>query len=149
MLKATLKIVLLKPHPRDLLMKTSFTLSSVFPLPPAKLFTAWLSSKEHSAFTGSPAKISAKVGGKFTAWDSYISGTTIKMVQDKKIVQKWRTTEFPDKSPDSLVTIEFETVKDGTKLILTHSEIPQGQAQEYKKGWDDFYFKPMRNYFSK
>jgi activator of HSP90 ATPase len=120
-----------------------------FSVPPAKLFAAWLSTKEHSAFTGSPAKISAKAGGKFTAWDGYISGTTIQVVKDKKIVQKWRTTEFPDESPDSLVIIEFEKVKDGTKFILTHQEIPQGQAQEYKKGWDDFYFKPMRNYFSK
>jgi activator of HSP90 ATPase len=130
-------------------MKTSFTLSSFFPLPPSKLFSAWLSTKSHSSFTGSPAKISAKTGGKFTAWDGYISGTTTQIIKDKKIVQKWRTTEFPDKSPDSLVTLEFEKAKDGTKLVLTHSEIPQGQAQEYKQGWEDFYFKPMREYFSK
>jgi activator of HSP90 ATPase len=130
-------------------MKTSFTVSAVFPIPPANLFASWLSSKEHSAFTGSPAKISAKAGGKFTAWDGYISGTTTQMVKDKKIVQKWRTTEFPDESPDSLVTIEFEKAKIGTKLVLTHIEIPEGQAQEYKQGWEDYYFTPMREYFSK
>jgi uncharacterized protein YndB with AHSA1/START domain len=115
-------------------MKNSFTISAVFPVAPSKLFAAWLSSKEHSAFTGSPAKISARVGGKFTAWDKYIGGTTTKLVKDKKIVQRWRTTEFPDKSPDSLLTIEFEKVKEGTKLTLTHEEIPEGQASEYRKG---------------
>jgi activator of HSP90 ATPase len=130
-------------------MKNSFTVSAVFPVPPSTLFAAWLSSKEHSAFTGSPAKISAKVGGKFTTWDGYISGTIIKIIKNKKIFQKCRTTEFPDNSPDSLVTIEFKKVKDGTELVLTHSEIPQGQAQQYKDGWEDFYFKPMREYFSK
>jgi activator of HSP90 ATPase len=130
-------------------MQDSFTISAVFPVPPARLFAAWLSSKEHSAFTDSPAKISAKVGGRFTAWDNYICGTTARLVKDRKIVQRWRTTEFPDKSPDSLLTIEFEKVKEGTKLTLTHEEIPEGQASEYRKGWQDFYFKPMKDYFSR
>jgi activator of HSP90 ATPase len=130
-------------------MKNSFTVRAVFPVPPSTLISAWLSSKEHSAFTGSPAKISAKVGGKFTAWEGYISGTTTQMVKDKKIVQKWRTTEFPDNSPDSLLVVEFEKAKDGTKLTLTHQQIPEGQAQQYKQGWEDYYFKPMREYFSK
>ncbi len=130
-------------------MKDAFTISAVFPVPPARLFATWLSSKEHSAFTGSPAKISARVGGKFRAWDNYISGTTTRLVKDRKIVQRWRTTEFPDKSPDSILTVEFEKVKNGTKLTLTHQEIPEGQASEYRKGWQDFYFKPMRDYFSR
>ncbi len=130
-------------------MKNAFTISAVFPVPPARLFSAWLSGKEHSAFTGSPAKISPKVGGKFTAWDNYISGTTSRLVKDRKIVQRWRTTEFPDKSPDSLLTIEFEKVKEGTELTLTHEEVPQGQASEYRKGWQEFYFKPMKDYFSR
>jgi activator of HSP90 ATPase len=130
-------------------MKNSFTMTATFPVSPAALFKAWLSSKEHSAFTGSPANISAKVGGKFTAWDGYIYGTTTQMEKDKKIVQKWRTTEFPDNSPDSLVIVEFKKVKGGTDLVLTHSEIPEGQAQQYKQGWEDYYFTPMRDYFSK
>jgi activator of HSP90 ATPase len=130
-------------------MKNSFTMSSVFPISPAKLYSAWLSTKEHSAFTGSIARISSKAGGKFSTWDGYITGTTIETVKDKKIVQRWRTTEFPDEAPDSLLTIEFEKTKDGTKLTLMHEEIPEGQASEYKKGWQDYYFKPMKEYFIK
>jgi activator of HSP90 ATPase len=130
-------------------MKNSFTMSSVFPISPAKLYSAWLSTKEHSAFTGSTARISSKIGGKFSTWDGYITGTTIETVKDKKIVQRWRTTEFPDEAPDSLLTIELEKAKNGTKLILMHEEIPEGQASEYKKGWQDYYFKPMKEYFIK
>jgi len=27
--------------------------------------------------------------------------------------------------------------------------IPQGQANNYKKGWKDFYFKPMQQYYNR
>ncbi|HMD69195.1 MAG TPA: SRPBCC family protein [Chitinivibrionales bacterium] len=130
-------------------MKPSFTLTATFPVPPEKLFAAWLSSKEHSAFTGSPAKVSAKVGGKFTAWDGYISGTNVKLVKNNKIVQRWRTTEFSDTDQDSLVELSFEKVKAGTKLALIHSGIPKGQLQSYRQGWKDYYFAPIKEYFAK
>ncbi len=130
-------------------MVSSFTMSATFPVPPEKLYQAWLSSKEHSAFTGSPAVTSAKKGGKFSAWDGYISGETVELKKNSKIIQRWRTTEFSDEDPDSLIEITLVKTKDGTKLTLAHSEIPKGQAAEYKKGWEDFYFAPMRDYFSK
>ena len=31
----------------------------------------------------------------------YIEGKNLELEKDKKIVQKWRTTEFPDDAPDS------------------------------------------------
>ncbi|HUI92468.1 MAG TPA: SRPBCC domain-containing protein [Chitinivibrionales bacterium] len=130
-------------------MKKSFTVSAVFPVSPAALFKAWLSSREHSAFTGSLARISAKVNGTFSAWDGYISGRTIKLAKDRKIVQRWRTTEFAGDDPDSLVEITLKKAKNGTKLTLGHSGIPEGQSSDYRQGWQDFYFKPMREYFSK
>jgi hypothetical protein len=33
-----------------------------------------MNSKKHQSLSGEPAKISRKVGGKFTAWGSHISG---------------------------------------------------------------------------
>ncbi len=130
-------------------MALSFTVSATFPVSPKTLYTAWLSSEEHTAFTGSTARISAKVGGRFAAWDDYITGTTIELVKDKKIVQRWRTTEFPENDPDSLVKIRFAKTAHGATLTLAHSQIPKGQARSYKKGWEDFYFAPMREYFGK
>jgi activator of HSP90 ATPase len=45
------------------------------------------------------------------------------------------------------VEILLERMKDGTRLTLRHSNIPEGQAESYKQGWEDFYFKPMKEYF--
>ena len=62
--------------------------SAEFPVSPAIIYNAWLSSKEHSLFTGGKAKISAEEGGKFSAWDGYITGKTIKLILIKKFCKR-------------------------------------------------------------
>lgn len=126
----------------------SFTLSTTLPAKPEQIYNAWLSSEGHTQMTGSPAKVDAKIGGEFKAWDGYIWGKTLVMEPNQRIVQAWRTSEFPDGSPDSQVEILLEDISDGTKITLTHKDIPDGQGDSYKQGWEDFYFTPMRAYFS-
>ena len=130
-------------------MKHGFKLSAVIPATPAEIYKAWLSTKGHTAMTGSAAKVDGKIGGKFTAWDGYIFGSTLALEPDQRIAQAWRTSEFPDEAPDSLVEITLKETKDGTKITLTHSQIPAGQEDSYRQGWEDFYFKPMKTYFGK
>ena len=127
----------------------SFEISDFIPAKPELIYEAWMDSKLHSDFTGALALIDPQVNGKFTAWDDYISGTNIELLPNEKIVQKWRTTEFPVNSPDSVLEIILEKEKSGTKLTLRHSNIPDGQSGNYKKGWIDFYLEPLKHYFSK
>ncbi len=129
-------------------MKT-FKVSTVLPANRERLYKAWLSSKEHSAFTGGKARIQAKVGGRFTAWDGYITGRTVVLEPFRRIVQSWRTTEFTSGSPDSRLAVLFNDARTGTRVTLMHSQIPQGQAEQYKAGWREYYFAPMREYYSK
>jgi activator of HSP90 ATPase len=115
---------------------------------PERIYKAWLNSKEHGLFTGSEALASSKVGKRFMAWDGYIKGKNLFLEPNKRIIQSWRSTDFPERSSDSKIEIIFEKVKTGTKVTLIHSEIPEGQSEGYKKGWKDFYFKPMKKFFS-
>jgi activator of HSP90 ATPase len=128
-------------------MSNSFTISVVLPVSQKQLYDAWLDSKEHSAFTGSPAKVNPRVGGAFSAWDGYISGKTLELKPYSRIVQSWRTTEFQKKDPDLLLEVLITKSGKGSKLTLKHSQLPPGQLDEYKTGWRDFYFKPMKEYF--
>ena len=125
-------------------------MSVVLPATPKKIYELWLNSKGHTAITGSKATASAKVKGRFTAWDGYISGTNIDLKEGKKIVQAWRSSEFPDDALDSILEISLAPKAGGkTTLTLAHSNIPKGQGKNYKQGWKDFYFVPMKAYFSK
>lgn len=128
-------------------MSDQIKLSATLSVKPKQIYNAWLNSKEHSAMTGSKATASTKVGGKFTAWDGYISGQNLELVPNKRILQSWRSTEFSKDSPDSYLLVKLEEINGGTKVSLVHSEIPQGQGASYKKGWKDFYFTPMKKYF--
>ena len=130
-------------------MAQSFKISTTLPATAKEIYKAWLSSEEHTAFTGNAAEVDLRVGGRFTAFGNYIEGTNAKLYLNKKIVQTWRTTEFPAGSEDSILEISLEEMKTGTKLTLTHSNIPDGQADSYKDGWKKFYFRPMKEYFGK
>ncbi len=127
----------------------SFTLTTILPASAEEIYNAWLSSAGHSQMTGSRAEVQGGSGGAFTAWDGYIWGRTLELEANRRIVQAWRTSEFPEGSPDSRVEILLEEDLNGTKITLTHTNIPDGQGENYKQGWDDFYFTPMRAYFSK
>jgi activator of HSP90 ATPase len=126
----------------------SFEVSTFLPAPPWRVYEAWLDGTEHGLFTGGPATGEPAVGGAFTAWDGYIQGRNLALEPYCRIVQAWRTTEFPAGSPDSCLEVLLDAEEAGTRLTLRHSEIPEGQGEEYKQGWLDYYFEPMREYFA-
>jgi activator of HSP90 ATPase len=130
-------------------MKKKFTVSALMPASPEKVFKAWLSTEGHTAMTGSPAKVTPRVGGSFTAWGGYITGKTVELKPYSRIVQAWRTSEFAETDPDSQIVITLAAAKGGTKLTLTQTDIPEGQAESYESGWDESYFVPMKEYFSR
>jgi activator of HSP90 ATPase len=116
---------------------------------PQDIYRAFLSTKEHSKFTSSNARCSAKVGGRFTAWDGYISGKNIKLVKDQTIVQEWKTTEWPQDYEPSILTLSLKSDGNGTRLDMIQAKVPASQYEEYNKGWYESYWDPMNEYFSK
>ncbi len=128
-------------------MKNEFRISETIHAGPGEIYQAWLTSEGHTSMTGSPAQVDGKVGGKFSAWDGYITGSTLELTPDQRIVQAWRTSEFPDNAPDSRLEILLEEKDGNTIVTLFHSGLPPEQADSYRHGWEDFYFKPMKKYF--
>ncbi|MDR3628162.1 MAG: SRPBCC domain-containing protein [Ignavibacteriaceae bacterium] len=128
-------------------MKAKIKLSVTLPAPPDVIYKAWLSSKEHTAFTGEKTKSTSRKGGSYTAGDGYMWGKNLELDPGKKIVQSWRSTDFPKDAEDSLLEILLEKSGKGTKLTLTHSGFPMEQFESYKEGWKEFYFVPMKKYF--
>jgi activator of HSP90 ATPase len=127
-------------------MNKQIELKESFPVKPSVIYKAWLDSEKHSEMTGGAAECSDEIGQEFTAWDGYISGTNKVLVQNEKIVQNWRTTEFKDSDPDSELQIDLQETEEGCQLTLTHLNIPEGQSN-YEQGWIDHYFTPMKAYF--
>lgn len=112
------------------------------------IYDAWLDSERHSIMTGEKATISREIGGTFTAWGGYISGKNLLLIPNKKIVQSWRSSEFPDDAADSILSIQLIEAQGITEVDLEHKDIPPGQGLQYRAGWIDYYANPMQSYFS-
>ncbi len=123
--------------------------SDVIPAPPKRVYQAWMSSREHAGFTGAKAAIEPRVGGRHNVHDGYIHGWNLALEPGRRIVQAWRTTEFPVESPDSVVEVRFAAARGGTRVTIVHSAIPRGQGAQYKDGWRDFYLAPLKDYFAR
>jgi activator of HSP90 ATPase len=124
-------------------------LSANFPVTAKKLYDSWLNSTAHSDFTGKKAVIDGKVGGKFKIRNGYITGSNLVLQPYGRIVQSWRTKEFPQSAPDSRLEILFEKHNSGTKVTFIHTQLPNGEEKKYEKGWKDQYLKPMKKFFKK
>ncbi len=116
---------------------------------PNDVYEAFTDPKKHSEFTESEASGEPKEGSEFTAWDGYISGKYLKLEKGKRIVAQWVTTEWPQGYPPSMLELTFSAKGDGTEVRLRHSDVPKSQAEDYRKGWIDFYWKPLKEYFEK
>lgn len=124
--------------------KESLVVSAVVPASTQVIRDAWLDPVAHAAMTGGSATMDRD--GTFHAWGGYITARTITDTS-ALIVQMWRTTEFPQEDGDSRVEIELAAVRGGTRITLTQTGIPTGQATKYAAGWQEHYFGPMTDYF--
>ncbi len=115
---------------------------------PTQVYDALMTSKGHAAFTGAPARISPKVGGRFTAWGGYIHGKNVELVPGKLIVQDWRPSDSSWPSDYySRVRFQMKPVRGGTRIAFTHSRVLEEHAGHLSKGWKESYWDPLRAYF--
>src|SRR5438270_4809045 len=131
-------------------MADSFEVEAIIPAEPDRVFAAWMDSREHAAFTGGgEAVVESWAGGRFIAWDGYIHGARLGVDEGRRIVQTWRTSEFPPESLDSRVVVEFEPVRGGTRVVIRHSDLLSSHVKKYEKGWTEHYLKALARYFGR
>ena len=132
-------------------MPDSFQVEMLIAAEPQRVFSAWLDAKEHAVFTGGgEAIVEPWTGGRFTSWDGYIHGILLGVDNEaRRIVQTWRTSEFPPESRDSRLVVEFDEARGGTRVRIRHGELPPSQLKKYEKGWVEHYLKPLARYFAK
>ena len=116
---------------------------------PEMLYEIYMDAKKHSkAIGGGAVKISTKTGSSYSAWDEYITGKTFQLIKGKLIVQSWRSTEFKMGDVDSTLILGFEKKGNDTVVNMVHANVPDHQYSQLKSGWNDFYWKPWKEYLS-
>lgn len=122
--------------------------SATFRASPHDVYGALMDSEKHSQFTGGEAIISREIGGKFSAFDGYAEGVNIELVPDKKIVQSWRASDWPE-GHYSQVTFSLSKVEGGTRLTFIQTGVQEEQYNDVSQGWKDYYWAPMKEMLEK
>ena len=121
--------------------------------PPILVYAMWLDQAQHGMITEAFAKINGVIGGQYELWNGVVRGKFLQLEKPKKIVQTWRTVEFDDvpsttkTTPSSLLTLNLQKRKFGTRLVVTHERIPAILVEQFEFAWKEFYFPRMRYYF--
>jgi uncharacterized protein YndB with AHSA1/START domain len=130
-------------------MTASLHLKAFIPGATSRLiFEAWMDSRKHATFTGDTADIQPGIGGEFKISDGYITGKTLELEPNHRIVQSWRTTEFPKDAPDSWLEVLLTDSPEGCYMILNQKDLPEDQVESYKSGWEEYYIHPLIKYFA-
>lgn len=113
---------------------------------PHDVYETLLDARRQATFTGGEALISRRVGGMFTTFDGWASGRQIELVPDRKIVQTWRSEDWPS-GTTSTCTYELRSVPTGTELRFRQTDVPSSLRASIAKGWAEYYWRPMQALF--
>ena len=117
--------------------------------PPKDVYLALVNEKRHASFTGSPAKISDRVGEGFSCYGGYVRGTNLDLVPGSRIVQAWRAKDWAP-GAFSIVSFELKRAPGGTtRLSFTHTGVPSNDFRDKTKGWRTHYWKPLKAYLER
>jgi activator of HSP90 ATPase len=94
-----------------------------------------------------PTRISAEVGGDFLIFGGYILGRQIELVPDRRIVQVWRTVNWPP-GVYSIAKYELTELGSGTRLVFDHTGFPQGEGEHLAAGWIAHYWEPLEKFLA-
>lgn len=113
---------------------------------PGRVYAALMDSRRHAAFTGDAATLSRRVGGAFSCYGGYITGITLELVPSRRIIQAWRSEDWP-KGTYSIVTFALSRGTRGTtRLVFTQAGVPAPDAKAKSAGWRSHYWAPLAAY---
>jgi len=127
-------------------MPRTVTMAVHLPCSAARLYRMYLDPKQHAAFTGAPVKIAARAGAPFEAFDGALTGTILQVVQNRLIVQSWRSTLFGRRDLDSTLVLSFWPDQRGGRIELTHVNVADGDFAGVSEGWSKYYWLPWRSH---
>jgi activator of HSP90 ATPase len=115
---------------------------------PKALYDLYMDAKKHTMIAGSPCKISAKEGTKYSVHGGYIQGKNLQLVKDKLIVQTWRAQGWGKNDVDSTFIIHLEPNGKDVVLQAIHANVPDKHVDSVTKGWIGHYWNPWKQHLA-
>lgn len=111
-------------------------------VPPEKVFAYFTDVEKWLSWQGTEAEIELVPGGIWrvnVTGDGFASGRVVEVVPNQRVVFTWGWEQGPPVAPGS-TTVAIELVPDGsgTLIRLTHTDLPPGQTEIHRHGWEHY-----------
>jgi activator of HSP90 ATPase len=116
-----------------------------FTASPQRIYAALTVSKEFTGFSGMPADIDPKVGGKCSLFGAHIEAVNKELVPNQLVVQSWRSADWPA-GVYSTVRFALKAQGTGTHLTFDQTGFPAGQHDHLAQGWESNYWSKLKAY---
>jgi activator of HSP90 ATPase len=93
------------------------------------------------------AQLSREVGSAFSLFGGAITGRIIELVPNVRIVQAWRTADWPA-GVYSLARFELSASGANTRVTFDHTGFPIGASSHLAAGWKGNYWEPLEKMLS-
>lgn len=121
-------------------------LEFIVPAKPEVVMQLLTDEKLLRRWSGGDAKIEKQEDGNFEMFDGWVYGKVLK-ITDKELAYTWKTTDWAEDIAVSEVHYKLEKDKEGTKVTLDHTGLPnEEEMNEHREGWDDQFFGLMEEY---
>jgi activator of HSP90 ATPase len=114
--------------------------------PIEKVWEALTEPKIIDKWGGGPAKMKANQNYEFSLWGGDIHGKNIQVAKEKTLKQEWYSGKW---QKPSIATFDLSEADGETKLILTHTNVPENEIKDISDGWKDYYLGPLQKLLEK
>jgi hypothetical protein len=113
----------------------------------AELFDIYTDGSKHAAAVGADASISRVEGSHFCVFGANgVRGRTLYVAPERIVVQSWRSNQFANDDPDSIVTLVFSDSESGGQIDLFHVNVPLRLYENTDAGWRKMYWAAWKEY---
>ncbi|MFI5316465.1 MAG: ester cyclase [Myxococcota bacterium] len=127
---------------------STITQDAFFAVPPHEVFEVFSDARAHTTMAGGErAEIDARVGGRVWAFEGAVTALFREIVPDRRIVQSWRDSDWPEDHVAQL-KLQFFPLNEGrgTHVHLVLAGVPASKASQTANGWRDYYWVPIAEY---
>jgi len=115
--------------------------------PIVTVFRAMTDARIIDEWGGGPARVQARVGGKYSLWDGEMNGTIKEIEFPHLLIFTWREEVWDKDISDTLVRWSLEEHERGTRLYVNHSGLPGRRIREiHNDGWGEYFLGPLKAY---
>ncbi|XP_071963527.1 activator of 90 kDa heat shock protein ATPase homolog 1-like [Antedon mediterranea] len=134
------------PNPGVKIHTTKLTCTEKFLCAVEDIYKVLTDKNRVEAFTRSSVQMEATKGGKFSLFGGNVTGVFLELEMDKKIVQKWRFSNWPE-AHYSIVTMNLSQGSDGAVVDLVQTGVPDKEVERTKQGWKENFWGRIRQTF--